>query len=157
MLCQPRATAGAVIELFVSVRGAHPERRHEDARPRRWNVVLRNQHVATLEPQHGAAVQKEWYVRAKLGGYLEELIGAQLEPPQRRQRAQRRGGVAAAAAQSRLHRYALDDPDRDARRRSAPARSRPHTLCRPPDEIRRIGRTRRIVAPDAELTLDVTE
>ena len=116
--------------------------------PRGRGLPQREQKVAALQSECGAPLEKIWDVGAQRRGFAAHFRIA--DAPSLREDAQRRRRVAAAAAQSRLHRNALAEMDGEPARRPTASRGSPHPSRRASHEVRFVCGARRIVARELE-------
>ncbi len=98
-------------------------------------IDQREQQVATIEPQCGSPFEEKRHVGTQFARDLPLPFGRNIGTPKRRQTADRCRGIAAATAESRLHRYALHDSDDHVARLAATADGAPNLFGGAPDEV----------------------
>jgi len=146
---RPRASGRTVgVEPCVRLARTDAEIGQDEHDRGRRAIDQREEQVAALEAEHRAALEEVRDVGAERAA--DRARPRLVHAPQPRQRADRRRGVAAAAAEARVDRNPLLQIDRDAARRAPASRRSPHALGGAPDQVRATRRAIRIVAGQAE-------
>lgn len=144
--CSARLMPSRSISIEPSKRllSADAERGDCEQHPCARGIDEREQQIATLQSQHGAAFKKIRHVSAQRRPDGANAI--RIHAPQTAERSQRRRRIAAATAQSSLHRNSLRQVNRQVAGRAATSGRLPDMLGGAPNQIAPIGRTRRVIA-----------
>ena len=144
-----RTRAVEAIEPAEGLGGAHSYGRNRENDPGARAVEQRKHPIAATESEDRSPLEELWDIGTQPQCHVAQ--SRVIDVPQTAQRADRGGGVAAAAAETGLHWNAFGEMNPQAGGRAASTGRVPDLFRRPPDEIRGIRGTRRIVAGQREI------